>query len=347
MPASFPTSMPASFPSSSHQVTVSELNFKTIMDGVGATRATVSELNFKTIVDGLGAVLYQYPFNVPAYYALILRSLTVLEGLALYSDPNFKVLAAAYPYMAKRLLTDPNPYLRDALIELLFKDGVFRWSRLENLLTQGQRDRDYKTTDALQPLMALILGPEGKPLRALVVAEGVRVAEALLVAGAVDGALEVLPDAVTTALLPRPLVPLRQALEAARGGGGGAGGSGSAGGSAGVGRGAGRGDARGRSMEEMVELRAQVLRCWALLRTSDGFDPASLLPLVDVSAVDVDVVIILKQQEEVREVLQQEEVREMGSDFATALLQRLAARSLQLLLQPPPSSQAPAPAPAL
>jgi len=63
---------------------------------------------------------------VPAYYALILRSLTVLEGLALYADPDFKVLAAAYPYFAKRLLTDPNPYLRDALIELLFKDGKFR-----------------------------------------------------------------------------------------------------------------------------------------------------------------------------------------------------------------------------
>jgi predicted unusual protein kinase regulating ubiquinone biosynthesis (AarF/ABC1/UbiB family) len=48
-------------------------------------------LNFKTITDGLGAVLYEYPFNVPAYYALILRSLTVLEGLALFTDPNFKV----------------------------------------------------------------------------------------------------------------------------------------------------------------------------------------------------------------------------------------------------------------
>lgn len=65
-------------------------------------------------------------FAVPAYYALILRSLTVLEGLALYADPNFKVLAASYPYFAKRLLTDPNPYLRDALVELLFKDGKFR-----------------------------------------------------------------------------------------------------------------------------------------------------------------------------------------------------------------------------
>lgn len=67
-----------------------------------------------------------FPPTVPAYYALILRSLTVLEGLALYADPNFKVLAASYPYFAKRLLTDPNPYLRDALIELLFKDGRFR-----------------------------------------------------------------------------------------------------------------------------------------------------------------------------------------------------------------------------
>ena len=34
-------------------------------------------------MDGLGEVLFQYPFRVPAYYALILRSLTVLEGLAL------------------------------------------------------------------------------------------------------------------------------------------------------------------------------------------------------------------------------------------------------------------------
>jgi aarF domain-containing kinase len=57
---------------------------------------------------------------------LILRSLTVLEDLALYADPDFKVLATSYPYFAKRLLTDPNPYLRDALLELVFKDGKFR-----------------------------------------------------------------------------------------------------------------------------------------------------------------------------------------------------------------------------
>lgn len=52
------------------------------------------------------------PRRVPAYYALILRSLTVLEGLALTADPNYKLIARAYPYMARRLLTDPAPELR-------------------------------------------------------------------------------------------------------------------------------------------------------------------------------------------------------------------------------------------
>jgi len=53
---------------------------------------------------------------VPAYYALILRSLTVLEGLALQADPAYKLLGKAYPYMARRLLTDPAPELRCALL---------------------------------------------------------------------------------------------------------------------------------------------------------------------------------------------------------------------------------------
>ena len=51
-------------------------------------------------------------YRVPPYYALILRSMTVLEGLALTADPQYKLLAKAYPYMARRLLTDPAPELR-------------------------------------------------------------------------------------------------------------------------------------------------------------------------------------------------------------------------------------------
>eukprot|EP00262_Sarcandra_glabra_P002365 TRINITY_DN1264_c0_g1_i1.p1 TRINITY_DN1264_c0_g1~~TRINITY_DN1264_c0_g1_i1.p1 ORF type:complete len:698 (-),score=121.17 TRINITY_DN1264_c0_g1_i1:213-2306(-) len=214
-----------------------------------ALNSTVSELNFKTIVDGLGAVLYQYPFNVPAYYALILRSLTVLEGLALYADPNFKVLAASYPYFAKRLLTDPNPYLRDALIELLFKDGRFRWNRLENLLVQGRKDRDFTAKDALQPVLKLLLGPNGEELRILVIKEAVYVSEAIVLGAAIDS-YNSIPE------LMRTLVS-----------------NGNANGPLTL---------NGSDQESILELRDRVFRIWSLLQSSENFDPALLQPILQV-----------------------------------------------------------------
>ncbi|XP_059636489.1 protein ACTIVITY OF BC1 COMPLEX KINASE 3, chloroplastic [Cornus florida] len=218
-----------------------------------ALNSTVSELNFKTIVDGLGAVLYQYPFNVPAYYALILRSLTVLEGLALYADPEFKVLAASYPYFAKRLLTDPNPYLRDALIELLFKDGRFRWNRLENLLVQGKKDRDFSANDALQPVLKLLLGPEGEELRVLVIKEAISVTEAVILGSMIDS-YNSMPDLMRTLIFnANTSGPLSGPLTMS--------------------------DAE---RESMMQLKEQVFRIWGLLRTSENFDPALLQPILQV-----------------------------------------------------------------
>ncbi|XP_020573905.1 uncharacterized aarF domain-containing protein kinase At1g79600, chloroplastic [Phalaenopsis equestris] len=211
--------------------------------------ATVSELNFKTLVDGLGAVLYDYPFNVPAYYALILRSLTVLEGLALYADPNFKVIAASYPYFAKRLLTDPNPYLRDALIELLFKDGRFRWNRLENLLVQGSKDKDFTASDALQPVLKLLLDPEGEELRVLVVKESVYVTEAIVFGSMID-AFNSIPQ------------PMRSLIS-----------SGNTNGPLNLNDG---------ERERILELRDRVFRIWSLLRSSNNFDPSILEPILQV-----------------------------------------------------------------
>lgn len=214
-----------------------------------ALNSTVSELNFKTIVDGLGAVLYQFPFNVPAYYALILRSLTVLEGLALYADPDFKVLAASYPYFAKRLLTDPNPYLRDALIELLFKDGKFRWNRLENLLIQGSKDEDFLAKDALQPVLKLLLGPEGEELRSLVTKEAIRVTEAIIVGGVID-TYNSIPDPMRSIIFNGTII--------------------------------GPPKASASEQESMLALRDQVFRIWGLLRSSESFDPSMLQPIVQV-----------------------------------------------------------------
>ncbi len=108
-----------------------------------AQGASVAELNIKSITDDLSTLMYEYPFRVPPYYALIIRSLVTLEGIAIYIDPNFKVLSEAYPYVAKRLLTDPAPALRASLQDLLFKEGRFRWNRLENLLRNARNNEDY------------------------------------------------------------------------------------------------------------------------------------------------------------------------------------------------------------
>ena len=48
----------------------------------------------------------------PESRAAQVRSLSVLEGIALASDPNYKVLGAAYPWIARRLLTDRSPELK-------------------------------------------------------------------------------------------------------------------------------------------------------------------------------------------------------------------------------------------
>jgi aarF domain-containing kinase len=49
------------------------------------------------------------------------------------------LIARAYPYIAKRLLTDEAEELRSALEEFLIKDGSVRWTRLEGLVKEGRK----------------------------------------------------------------------------------------------------------------------------------------------------------------------------------------------------------------
>lgn len=130
-----------------------------------ALGATVAELNLKSITDEFSALMYEYPFRVPAYYALIIRSLVTLDGIAISVDPEFKVLSKAYPYVAKRLLTDPAPELRESLQELLFKDGNFRWNRLENLLRNARNSQDYDLEKVLQQTIDYLFSERGDHIR--------------------------------------------------------------------------------------------------------------------------------------------------------------------------------------
>jgi predicted unusual protein kinase regulating ubiquinone biosynthesis (AarF/ABC1/UbiB family) len=130
-----------------------------------ALSGTVAEINIKSITDQLSALMYEFPFRVPAYYALIIRSLVTLEGIAINVDPNFKVLSKAYPYVAKRLLTDSSPQLRASLQDLLFKDGRFRWNRLENLLRNARDSQDYDISNVLDQTVDFLFSERGTFIR--------------------------------------------------------------------------------------------------------------------------------------------------------------------------------------
>ncbi|MEH2263537.1 ABC1 kinase family protein [Nostoc sp.] len=144
-----------------------------------AQGASVADLNIKSITDELSALMYEYPFRVPPYYALIIRSLVTLEGIAIFIDPNFKVLSEAYPYVSKRLLTDTAPQLRASLQDLLFKDGRFRWNRLENLLRNARNSQDYDFNLVLNQGIEFLSSERGAFIRDKLVDESVNGLDAL------------------------------------------------------------------------------------------------------------------------------------------------------------------------
>jgi predicted unusual protein kinase regulating ubiquinone biosynthesis (AarF/ABC1/UbiB family) len=125
----------------------------------------VQDFNFKTITDQFSALMYEYPFRLPAKFALIIRSLVTQEGLALSLNPNFKIVDVAYPYVARRLLTGESPALRRRLIEVLFKDGKFQWERLENLIAIARSDTNFDLLPTAQLGLQYLLSDEGAVLR--------------------------------------------------------------------------------------------------------------------------------------------------------------------------------------
>eukprot|EP00879_Flechtneria_rotunda_P016505 GHRR01017273.1.p1 GENE.GHRR01017273.1~~GHRR01017273.1.p1 ORF type:complete len:546 (+),score=179.00 GHRR01017273.1:232-1869(+) len=81
--------------------------FDQALEGGGA-----KNINFQELASDLAQITFDYPFRIPPYFALIIRAIGVLEGIALVGDPEFALVDEAYPYIAKRLLTDNSPRLQ-------------------------------------------------------------------------------------------------------------------------------------------------------------------------------------------------------------------------------------------
>ncbi|MFM7883077.1 MAG: ABC1 kinase family protein [Microcystis panniformis] len=125
----------------------------------------VGDFNFRTITDDFSELMYEYPFRIPAKFALIIRSLVTQEGVALTLDPNFKIVQVAYPYVAKRLLTGESPQLRRRLLDVLFKNGKFQWQRLENMITMARSESNFDLLPTAQLGITFLLSEEGRYLR--------------------------------------------------------------------------------------------------------------------------------------------------------------------------------------
>jgi hypothetical protein len=127
--------------------------------------ADITELNIKNIFSKLGDIMYTYPFSLPPFYIAIIRCLGVLEGLAIQVDPTARVISDAYPYVASRVLTDPQPELQEALRRLaLNPDGSIRWGRLEGLLEEAKGSQGYDPSAALGMLSTYLLSKDADKL---------------------------------------------------------------------------------------------------------------------------------------------------------------------------------------
>ena len=100
-----------------------------------ALGSSLADFNFRSVTSRFNELVYEHPIRIPERYALVIRSLLTQEGICLRLCPAFHFLEVAYPYAARRRLTDDDPAPRARLIQVLLQDGKFQWARLENLVT--------------------------------------------------------------------------------------------------------------------------------------------------------------------------------------------------------------------
>lgn len=81
----------------------------------------------------------QYPIVIPPWFGLIIRAFSTIEGIGLQLDSDYAIVDECFPYMAKRLLTDPNPRIRAALRTFVYGGAdQLNVSRVEDMLSGFQ-----------------------------------------------------------------------------------------------------------------------------------------------------------------------------------------------------------------
>ncbi|CAL5225145.1 g7925 [Coccomyxa viridis] len=199
-------------------------------------------INIDDVTRQLEELTTKYPFQIPSYFALILRAFSVIEGIALRVDPGYSIVQECFPYIARRLLTDNHPRTRAALQQLLYANksriDIGRLRRLSSafsnytvegltassapVLPAGPRQPTAALDKTTAEALKLVFRTEGSYAQEVLVDELVAAVDTLqryAVSGALQGLLASLPAALASnavrALGPwRPLLlPLPTPLE--------------------------------------------------------------------------------------------------------------------------------------
>ena len=129
--------------------------------------------------------------QIPAYFAYILRAFSVLEGIGLAADSQFSIAQACYPYIARRLLSDPHPRAEAALEGILYgpagRDAPLDTKRVRQLATAFRSFVDVTASPAsssttpaassaelgpgTREALRLALSPQGGPLQRILLRE--------------------------------------------------------------------------------------------------------------------------------------------------------------------------------
>ncbi|XP_065881109.1 uncharacterized aarF domain-containing protein kinase At1g71810, chloroplastic [Euphorbia lathyris] len=151
----------------------------------------IRNISFGDLLGNLGTAMYKFKFQIPSYFFLVIRSLAVLEGIAISFDPNYKVLGSTYPWIARKVLTDTSPKLKSSLRNLLYKEGAFRIDRLESLVSESLRTetalvrRQTEENDskvAIKQILSFTLTEKGAFIREILLQEIAKGLDALAVA---------------------------------------------------------------------------------------------------------------------------------------------------------------------
>jgi hypothetical protein len=92
--------------------------------------------NFQALSQDLLRSTLEIPFSVPPYMSLLARSVATLEGIALLGDPNYQMVAQAYPFVVRKVLRNSSASVGSLLRDIVFdaETGAVKPTRLSALL---------------------------------------------------------------------------------------------------------------------------------------------------------------------------------------------------------------------